>query len=325
MSDVKKLILKHALVNAVAYGGKSTPGAVIGKVVAENPELKKDMQVLAKEVVKIVKQVNSWSLTEQKKELAKFGKIEKPEIEQRVGLPELPNVKGKVVMRFAPNPSGPLHIGHIRQALLNDEYVKRHKGKFILRFDDTDPKSDVKPPMKEAYHWIREDLKWLGVKVSQEAMASSRLETYYKYFEKLLEMGNAYVCTCDANEWRERKERSEPCEHRDDDARMQIERWKKMFKKFKEGEAVARMKTDINHPDPAARDWATFRIIDKPNHVMVGNKYRVWPLLDFASSIDDHEFETTHIIRGVDLNISEVRQRFLYNYFGCRSLVFCNL
>ena len=312
---MKDIILKHALLNAQQYDGKASIGSVLGKVLAENPALKKDVPKVKAEIEKTVEQVNSWSLEKQKKELAKLGDVSRPEKEQRVGLPLLDNaVKGKVVMRMAPNPNGPLHIGHVRPALLNDEYVKMYKGKFILRFDDTDPKG--KRPMKEAYDWIRESLQWLGVKIHKETKASERLPVYYRYFEKLLEMGKAYICNCNPVHWRELKARGEACPCRDLSESSAGERWKEMLKDAEEGSMVARVKTDINHPDPAARDFAAFRIIDEPNHPVTKNKYRVWPMLDFASAIDDHEFGVTHIIRGVDLMISEIRQKFVYDYFG---------
>lgn len=313
---MKDIIRKYALLNAVQHGGTASQGAVTGKAIAERPELKEDMKALAKEIASVLKDVNALSLDEQKKELEKLGPIERPEKRQREGLPELPHARGKVVMRFAPNPNGPLHLGHVRQAILNDEYVKRYGGEFILRFDDTDPKTEGKQPMKEAYGWMEQDLRWLGVEIGKITSASSRLGVYYGYFEKLIEMDKAYVCTCDAEQWRKMKERKEACPHREEPPAAQRERWKKMLIDVEEGKAVARVKTDMCHPDPAARDWAAFRIIAKPNHAKTGNKHRVWPLLDFASAIDDREFGTTHIIRGVDLNISEVRQRFLYGYFS---------
>ena len=79
---------------------------------------------------------------------------------KRVGLKELPNAeKGKVVLRFAPNPNGPLSLGHARGVTINSEYANLYDGKVVLRFDDTDSK--VKPPLKEAYEWIESDYKWL--------------------------------------------------------------------------------------------------------------------------------------------------------------------
>ncbi|MFN6991704.1 MAG: hypothetical protein ACK4MM_03160, partial [Fervidobacterium sp.] len=88
MKDLNKAILKHALINAVEFDGKANIQAVLGKVLSEQPELKKDVKTVAKEVKKIVDDVNSWGLEKQKKEFDKLDlKIEKRE--EKKELPEL--------------------------------------------------------------------------------------------------------------------------------------------------------------------------------------------------------------------------------------------
>ncbi|HLD57533.1 MAG TPA: glutamate--tRNA ligase, partial [archaeon] len=269
---------------------------------------------------------NKLGLEEQKKRLEKSGvKFEKstsllrqrPALER--GLPDLPEAEqGKVIMRMAPNPNGPLHIGHSRMAILNDEYAKRYGGTLMLRFDDTDPKNENKIPMKEAYEWIKEDLKWLGVKFDKVESASSRIDVYYKYFEKLLASGYAYICTCEQEKWSNLVRRNGGvCPCRTQTNKDNLEKWKKMLEwKLKEGDAVGRVKTDLEEKNPAVKDWVAFRTVDDPQHPIADKKIKVWPTLDFASAIDDHEFGTTHIVRGKDLAVSELRQKFLYNYMG---------
>ena len=88
-----------------------------------------------------------------------------------------------------------------------------------------------------------------------------------------------------------------------------------MFKEYKEGQAVYRVKTNIMHNNPAVRDWPGFRIVEKSKHPL-DKKSRVWPLLNFASAIDDYEFGITHILRGIDLRISDDRQKYVYEYFN---------
>jgi glutamyl-tRNA synthetase len=81
-----------------------------------------------------------------------------------------------------------------------------------------------------------------------------------------------------------------------------------------EGTAVVRVKTSVNLPDPALRDWPALRI-QHSLHPMVGNKYKVWPLLDFQSAIEDYLQGVTHIIRGKDLMDSTRKQTLLYEHF----------
>ncbi len=318
MSETEQIIRKHALANAVQFNGKASMGAVIGKVIAEKPELKADMNALKQNVAKTISEVNALDLETQKTELEKTGwqKIEKG---QRTGLPPLSNAEMGIVMRMAPNANGPPHIGHTRMAILNDEYAKMHGGKLFLRFDDTDPKNPNKMPMKEAYKWMKEGFKWLGIKYEKVFRASSRLPVYYKYFEKLLGMGNAYICTCEQEDWSRmvRNERKEcPCKSLSADENLK--RWKNMLShKLKEGQAVGRIKTDMEKiTDPAVIDWVAFRIIDNPVHPFVKPSKKVWPMMDFASAIDDHDFGITYIVRGKDLAVSEARQKILYEYTG---------
>jgi len=309
---MQKKIFQYALENAVKYNGKADLNAVLGKVFSEFKDI--DKKKIVEEAKEVIKKVNSMPLENQKEELKKLTpeKKEKP-IKEKPKLPELEKPHKNVVMRFAPNPNGPLSLGHSRPALWNYLLVKKYKGKYILRFDDTDPK--VKVPIKDAYKWIQEDLKFLGVNPDKIIIQSKRLKIYYKYAEELIKKDGAYVCTCEVNKWRKLTYNQTPCPCRKFPVNEQLERWKKMFTNYKEGEAVLRIKTDISLSNPALRDWAAFRIADKSEHPL-DKKSKVWPLLNFASAIDDHEFKVTHILRGIDLMSSDDKQRLLYNYFN---------
>lgn len=85
---------------------------------------------------------------------------------------------------------------------------------------------------------------------------------------------------------------------------------------YSSGEMVLRVKTDIEHKNPALRDWVAFRMIDTPHPREEAEDYRAWPMLDFQSGVDDHLTGVTHIIRGIDLQDSAKRQQFVYDYFG---------
>jgi glutamyl-tRNA synthetase len=86
-----------------------------------------------------------------------------------------------------------------------------------------------------------------------------------------------------------------------------------MQKDWKDGSAVLRIKTDMKHKNPAIRDWPAFRITED-EHPRQGKKYRVWPLMNFSTAVDDHESQLTHIIRGKDHLTNAERQEYIYKY-----------
>ncbi|MEM0187936.1 MAG: glutamate--tRNA ligase [Saccharolobus sp.] len=322
-NELHELIRKYALLNAIKYNGKAQPGPVISKILAEKPELKANAKQLVQLVNDIVDQVNLLTLEQQKRELElKYPELlEERKVEQKKkSLPPLNNVKGTVVTRFAPNPDGPLHLGNARAAILSYEYANMYNGKFILRFDDTDPK--VKKPIKEAYEWIKEDLKWLGIKWDQEIYASDRLDIYYKYAKKLIEEGYAYVDTCSSIEFKKfrdsRGKAEEPkCLHRSSSVEENLELFEKMLNgEYEEGKAVVRIKTDLTILDPSQIDWVMLRVIntEKNPHPRVGSKYHVWPTYNFASVIDDHELKVTHILRAKEHMTNTEKQRWIAKY-----------
>ncbi len=315
LEELKDVVMKYVAANAAKYG-KPNEKAVMGKIMAEMPEMRKR----AKEVLELVKgciaEFENLS-EEEKKKLMEFAESDRKEKEETRDkkLPELPKAeKGKVVMRFAPNPNGPPTLGSARGMVVNDEYVKMYDGKLIIRFDDTDPRT--KRPLLEAYNWYIEDAEWLGVKPHEVVYASERIPIYYEYCKKLLEMGKAYPCFCSKEEFKKYRDAGVECPHRNTPAEEALEVWEKMLSgEYKEGEVVIRVKTDMKHKDPAIRDWVAFRIIEA-DHPLVGDAYIVYPTLDFESAIEDHLLGITHIIRGKDLIDSERRQRYIYDYFG---------
>jgi glutamyl-tRNA synthetase len=165
--DLRELILKAALLNALQHGGKAQAGALVGRIISKRQELKTRAKELSGLISTVVGQVNSLSVNEQKRSVEKKWpealKREKTrEVEKR--LPALPNVDKyeQVVTRFSPNPDCVLHLGSARAIILSHEYARMYEGKFILRFEDTDPK--LKRPVLEFYDRIRDDLAWLGCK-----------------------------------------------------------------------------------------------------------------------------------------------------------------
>ena len=318
---IEDIIRKLALQNAVFFKGKANPKAIVGKILGQYPEYRAKVAEITETINGIVEDVNAMGFDAQKAELEKAdpSMLKKEKKERVYELPDLEDVEqGKTVMRIAPGPSGPLHIGHTRVSVLNDEYTKRYEGKLILRFEDTNPEK-IDP---EAYDMIPEDLDWLGVKIHQKFIQSERFETYYDLTRKLIEQGHAYVCTCDPDKWRSMKEQKQACPCRDLPVNEQMERYDRMMEGgYEEGKAIAVVKTDIAHPNPAIRDFVALRIVDAP-HPRTGTKYRVYPMMNLSVAIDDHLMGMTHVIRGKDhLNNTE-RQRYVFDYFGWKQPVY---
>lgn len=311
MTDIRQLVYKYALLNAVQHKGNAQDKAVVGVIMGSHPELRKDAREIIKIAAEIVKEVNSLNLGDQKGELEKLGVQEtiKEKKTEKKGLADLPSVGKDVVLRFAPNPSGPLHIGHARAAILNQEYVKCYNGKLILRIEDTDPKR-VDP---DAYQMIKEDLTWLKVEWQDEVIQSDRINIYHEYAEKLINLGRAYMCTCPGDEFKKLKDQSMSCPCRDLSITENLTRWMKM-PEMKEGEAVLRVKTDLNHKNPAIRDWVAMRIVDH-QHPRIGNQHRVYPMMNFAVAVDDHLMGVTHVLRGKDHLANSEKQKYLYQHF----------
>ncbi len=319
--EIRRLVRKFALLNAVQHKGRARESSVIGKLLAEKPQLKTEIKQVAQLVKEIVQEVNSLSLTEQRRVIEENWPelLAKKKVGEEKKLPPLPNADrySRIVTRFSPNPDCVLHLGSARAIILCHEYAKMYKGKFLLRFEDTDPR--LKRTALEFYDKIRDDLEWLGCKPDEEYIQSDRILIYYEYARKLLQDGNAYICTCNRQEFRRRILAKQPCPCRGSPPETQLERWDKMLNgAYSEGEAVVRIKTDITHPNPAIRDWPALRIIDTDRypHPRVGNKYRVWPLYNFACGIDDHLMEVTHIIRGKEHLTNQRRQEYMYKHFG---------
>ncbi len=305
------LVKKYALINAIEHDGVAQAKSILGRLLADYPDMRSRVQQLTGEIEAAVREINRMSSAQQRSELDKLGGYVPVRRVERKGLPDLELGREKFVVRFAPNPDGALHVGNSRPAILCDEYAKKYHGKFILRFDDTDPK--VKVPEKKFYKWIRDDLKWLKIKVHQELIASKRLNIYYSTAEKLIRMNAAYVCTC--GNFKKMKNASKACPCRHNDAKTNMRKWKKMLShSYKERQAVLRIKTDLEAKNPAVREWPAFRIVDKPKHPL--SKKHVWPLYNFASAVDDHFLNVTHIMRGQEHSTNEVKQRYLYQHMG---------
>ncbi|KTG27500.1 glutamate--tRNA ligase [Haloferax profundi] len=313
---------KHALLNAVKHDSDADVGAIMGPLMGENPEFRQHGGEIPGLIGPVVAEVNQLSAGEKRDRLEELAPEELAEMEAEDEeddslLPDLPNVEDydEVRMRAAPNPNGPWHLGHARMPAVIGTYKDMYDGSFIVRFDDTDP--ETKRPDLSAYDAILEDIDYLGFDPDDVIRASDRVETYYDHARELIEMGGAYTCSCSGEEFSNLKNNAKPCPHRDKDPETTLEEFEDMVAgEYTSGEMVLRVKTDIEHKNPALRDWVAFRMIDTPHPRPEAEDYRAWPMLDFQSGVDDHLTGVTHIIRGIDLQDSAKRQRFVYDYFG---------
>jgi len=314
-------VRKYALQNAIEYNGKGQSGSVLGRVLAEREQLRSRVKSLLSLVEKEVTRANSIAredgIEEVRKELESFAPeaLDRERHKKNEGLRDLPGNTSEVILRFAPNPNGPLSIGHSRGVVINSLYAEKYQGKIVLRFDDTDTK--VKPPMVDAYDWIQEEFEWMSGKAADVVIkASERMPIYLQHAEKMLIGGFGYVCKCTAEDFREFRVSKSDCPCRNKSVQENMDDWGKMNSgEIEEGGAVVRVKTGMDLPNPALRDWPALRIQHSP-HPIVGDMYKVWPLLDFQSAIEDHLQGVSHIIRGKDLMDSTRKQTILYEHFG---------
>lgn len=318
MSDanIRDDIYLFALQNAVKHKSVPKAGAILGSVMGAHPELRPKAKEINAMLPEILAEVEAMSVEEREAKLTALSPemiAKMHEKNERVHeLPDLPEAEGGVVMRFAPNPSGPLHLGHARASVLNDYYVKKYGGKFYYRVEDTDPKR-VDP---EAYDMVTEDLKWLGIGITDVIYQSDRFQIYYDLARELITLGGAYMCTCDNDEFREKKLKKQPCPCRNLSVEENLRHFDDMLAgKYPEGAITMRVKTDIAHPDPAVRDFAAMRVLTSTKHPRRPDIF-VYPLMNFSVAVDDHLLGMTHVIRGKDHIANTRRQEYIYRYFG---------
>src|SRR5574341_1069922 len=223
--DLKKSVRKYALDNARRYNGIPNIGSVIGRILAARPELKAELKKLTPDIKKICDEVRMMTVNDQIAELEKVAPellVEKHVVEEKKLKPLQSMEKGKVIMRLAPSPSGPMHIGHAIVFSLSHLYCKEYDGKLILRIEDTNPENIYEP----AYRMIEEDCNWFTENgIAKLVVQSDRLDTYYDYAEKMINKGKAYVCTCSSDTFRNFSLKKQACPCRELPMKEQLSCW----------------------------------------------------------------------------------------------------
>lgn len=291
MKDLSREILAYALQNAIEFG-KADAGRILPKLFQhglEKQEISKIMPLIAS----TVKKVNSVSAAEREKTFAEMQDVVKKREEKEKDLPEL-ELTGKVVTRMAPEPSKYLHVGHAMTFLINYLYAQKYKGTCLLRLEDTNPEK----VSQEYVDSILDDIEnYLGMKIKKPRYVSDDMPKLYKYAEKLIKSGNAYICFCKREAMQDMRHKGIECQCRQFPVKIQHARWKEFVQgKYPEGEAVMRLKGDMQSLNHVMRDPALFRRVNA-KHYRHGTKYKVWPLYDFYNPIEDSLMGVTLILR----------------------------
>ncbi len=214
----------------------------------------------------------------------------------------------KVATRFAPSPTGPLHIGGVRTALFNWLYSKNQNGKFYLRVEDTD-----KERSKDEYkNQIIQSLKWIGIDYDgEEYIQSNKIQDHIKVANELLKNGHAYKCYCSSEEIEEQKKRARQKKI----PYIYDRKWrnKKESDAPKDIKPVIRFKSKIDRTS-ILKDLVQGDVEIENNTIedFVILRNDGTPTYNLSASVDDHQMKMTHIIRGDDHKINTFKQIQIY-------------
>uniref|UniRef100_A0A8C7U884 Bifunctional glutamate/proline--tRNA ligase n=1 Tax=Oncorhynchus mykiss TaxID=8022 RepID=A0A8C7U884_ONCMY len=207
---------------------------------------------------------------------------------------ELPGAEmGKVVVRFPPEASGYLHIGHAKAALLNQHYQVTFKGKLIMRFDDTNPEKEKEDFEKV----ILEDVAMLQIKPDQFTYTSDHFPRIQGMAEQLLREGKAYIDDTPPEQMKAAREQRTESRHRSNSVEENLKMWEEMKAGTEYGQTCCmRAKIDMASNNGCMRDPTLYRCKNAP-HPRTGSTYRVYPTYDFACPIVDSVEGVTHALR----------------------------
>ncbi|EPY53432.1 glutamate-tRNA ligase [Schizosaccharomyces cryophilus OY26] len=208
-----------------------------------------------------------------------------------IGLPDA--IDGKVVTRFPPEPSGYLHIGHAKAALLNEYFAKKYHGKLIVRFDDTNPsKENV-----EFQDAILEDVALLGIKPDVVTYTSDYMDHIHDLCIEMIKSGQAYADDTEVEQMRAERNEGIPSRYRERPAEESLAIFAEMDKGSDLGlKNCIRAKISYENPNKALRDPVIYRCNLLPHH-RTGTKYKAYPTYDFACPIVDSLEGVTHALR----------------------------
>lgn len=229
---------------------------------------------------------------------------------------DLPGAEiGKVVTRFPPEPSGYLHIGHAKAAILNEYFAHAYKGKLIIRFDDTNPSKEK----MEFQDLIIEDLALLGVKGDQVTYSLDYFNEMYDLAIKMIKDGHAYADDTPVDKMREERMDGIALARRD----RPVEETLRIFEEeMKQGTELGlthclRAKLDYANPNKALRDPVIYRCNLTPHH-RTGEKWKMYPTYDFCAPVVDLIEGVTHALRTNEYRDRNPQYEWMIKTLGLR-------
>lgn len=230
---------------------------------------------------------------------------------------DLPDAEiGKVRLRFAPEPSGYLHIGHSKAALLNKYFAERYHGQVIIRFDDTNPAKES----NEFVDNLLKDIETLGIKYETVTYTSDYFPQLMEMAEKLIRQGKAYVD--DTPREQMQKERMDGIESvcRNNRVEENLALWKEMIAGSERGlKCCLRGKLDMQDPNKSLRDPVYYRCNPIPHH-RIGSKYKIYPTYDFACPFVDAIEGITHALRSSEYHDRNAQYYRIQEDMGVRKV-----
>lgn len=228
---------------------------------------------------------------------------------------ELPHAEmGKVVVRFPPEASGYLHIGHAKAALLNQYYQLAFQGKLIMRFDDTNPAKEN----AEFEKVILEDVAMLEIKPDMFTHTSQYFDLMMELCEKLMKEGKAFVDDTPAEQMKNEREQKVESKNRNNSVEKNLQLWEEMKKASDVGvQCCVRAKIDMQSANGCMRDPTIYRC--KPEtHPRTGTQYKVYPTYDFACPIVDSIEGVTHVLRTMEYHDRDPQFYWFIDALGIR-------
>ena len=223
-------------------------------------------------------------------------------------------VEGNVVTRFPPEPSGYLHIGHVKAAMLNYHYSRMYKGRMLLRFDDTNPSKEKQDFVDN----IIDDLKRLEIYPDSISYTSDSFDKLAEYMEALITKGLAYMDNTPQEEMQ--KQRFDGIESicRNTSVEENLSIWKSFFE-GNHAEYCVRGKINMQDKNKCMRDPVFYRHCDAPHH-HTGDRFKVYPTYDFACPIVDSIEGVTHCLRTSEYNDRNPMYHWVINALGLRKV-----